>query len=74
MSPNEARTVSRKTVKVYLNRQQEAFLDKVTKATGMSYSSYFIHLFVNDLRELNLIQEEVHSGQKVSHHSRKNAD
>lgn len=64
----------RKTVKVYLNRQQEALLDRVTTATGMSNSAYFIHLFVNDLQALNLIQEEVHSGQKVSDSPRKDVD
>jgi len=50
----------KRAIRVYLSKQQVEILQKVTGRLGMDYSGFFQMLFMNYIKDINLVTEVVH--------------
>ena len=58
--------VRKRAVKVYLSSEQLEMLDRACSAVGEDRSRLISGVLLNYLKDINLVREAVHSGEKVS--------
>jgi len=55
----------KRVVKVYLSKQQMEILERICSRLGMDYSGFFEARLEEYAREISLVRERVHRGEKI---------